>query len=193
MVSGQGSNMQAIIDACKSGKLDATPVVVVSNNALAPALERARTENIPAYYLGGKSHPDQASLYREITRVLKTHNVQLVVLAGYMKKIHEPLLTEFRNRIVNIHPSLLPDFGGSGMYGIHVHRAVLEAGRKETGVTVHLVDEKYDTGRILAQEKVPVEPSDTPESLAARVLEVEHQIYVKVLREIVNGDIRLPG
>ena len=193
MVSGQGSNMQAIIDACKSGVLDAKPVVVISNNACAPALDKARAEDIPAFHLGSETHPDQESLYGEITRVLQHHDVQLVVLAGYMKKICVPLLTEYKDRIINIHPSLLPDFGGRGMYGLRVHKAVLDAGKKETGVTIHLVDDRYDSGKVLAQAKVPVEPGDTPESLAARVLKVEHKIYVKVLQDIVNGNITLPG
>ena len=193
LVSGRGTNMQAIIDACKAGELAATPVVVISNNATAMALDRARSEHIPAYHVSGKTHPDEASLYREMTGILQKYKVELVVLAGYMKKICQPLLSEYRNRIINIHPSLLPEFGGMGMYGVHVHQAVLDAGKKETGVTIHLVDEEYDAGKVLAQEKVPVRPADTPETLAERVLQVEHQVYVRVLREIIDGKIKLPG
>ena len=193
LVSGRGTNMQAIIDACKAGELPARPVVVISNNASAEALDRARAERIPAYHVSRKNHPDEESLYREMTAILQKYNVELVILAGYMKKICQPLLSEYRNRIINIHPSLLPEFGGMGMYGVHVHQAVLDAGKKETGVTIHLVDEEYDAGKVLAQEKVPVRPADTPETLAERVLQVEHQVYVRVLREIIDGKIKLPG
>lgn len=191
LASGRGSNMQAIIEACKNGKIKAEPVVVISNNATAGALEIARRESIPAFHLSNQTHPDPNLLDQAITETLQHHHADLVILAGYMKKIGPALLGAYRNRIINIHPSLLPKFGGQGMYGIHVHEAVLAAGEKTTGATVHLVEGEYDSGRILKQREVKVMPDDTPESLAARVLEAEHMLYADVLKDIIRGKIIL--
>ena len=192
LASGRGSNMLAIINACKSGKLGAEPVLVISNNKSSGAMDIAREENIPSFHLSTDTHPESGSLDEAITRVLKEHRVDLVILAGYMKKIGPVMLKTYKNRILNIHPSLLPKFGGKGMYGMHVHDAVLKSGEKETGVTVHLVNEDYDKGEILAQRRVVVSAGDTGESLAAKVLKVEHELYVDVLREISSGEIKLP-
>ncbi|MEE8233277.1 MAG: phosphoribosylglycinamide formyltransferase [Gammaproteobacteria bacterium] len=191
LASGRGSNMLAIIDNCKAGKLNAEPVVVISNNADAGALEYAREAGIPAFHLSINTHADPSRLDDEITNTLKFHEVDWLILAGYMKKIGQRLLGEFRGKILNIHPSLLPRHGGQGMYGLHVHEAVLASGESETGVTIHMVDGEYDQGRILAQSSVPVEKDDTPESLAARVLIVEHELYSDTLREIIGGRISL--
>lgn len=194
LASHGGSNMQAVIDACKAGRLDARPVAVICNNAGAPALDRAAREGIPAYHLcAGRRCPDEAALDREILATLRRHAADLIVLAGYMKKIGPAVLAAYRGRIVNIHPALLPKFGGKGMYGRHVHAAVLAAGERETGVTVHLIDENYDTGPILAQATVPVRPDDTVDALAARVLEREHVILSETLQRIAKGDITLPA
>lgn len=193
LASSRGSNMQAIIDACQSGLLDAEPVVVISNNASSGALARAKTEAIPAYHLSGKTHPDVQGLDQAIKETLARHQVELVVLAGYMKKLGPITLRAYQGRVINIHPALLPKHGGKGMYGIHIHEAVLAAGESETGITIHLVDDQYDTGAILAQRKVPVEEGDTAERLAARVLAVEHQFYVETLGKIITGEINLPG
>ena len=191
LASGRGSNMLAIIDNCKVGKLDAVPVVVISNNAEAGALEYACEAGIPAIHLGTHTHIDPDKLDDEITKALKNNDVDWVILAGYMKKIGPQLLEEFQGKIFNIHPSLLPKHGGRGMYGLHVHEAVLAAGETETGVTIHLVDGEYDQGRILAQSTVPVKHDDTPELLAARVLKVEHELYSDTLRGVIEGRIRL--
>ncbi len=191
LASGRGSNMLAIIDNCKAGKLDAEPVVVISNNADAGALVYARKAGIPAFHLSSNTHEDESVLDQEMTDTLKSHNIDWVILAGYMKMIGSKLLEEFRGKILNIHPSLLPRHGGQGMYGLHVHEAVLASGESETGVTIHMVDGEYDQGRILAQEKVSVEADDTPESLAARVLKVEHELYSETLQGIIEGRIRL--
>ncbi len=191
LASHGGSNMQAIIDACKAGKLNAATAVVISNNSDSRALERAKTEGIPNYYLSGKTHPDPDDLDRAIMDTLILHKVDVVALAGYMKKLGPKTLAHFRGRILNIHPALLPKFGGKGMYGIHVHEAVLAAGEKESGVTVHLVDEEYDRGPILAQVSVPVMPGDTPEALAERVLAQEHILYSATLQRIATGEIIL--
>ena len=192
LVSGRGSNMQAIIQACNVGKLNAKPVVVISNNVTAEALNVARNEMIPAFHLSRNTHPDAGQLDRIITETLQQHQVDLVILAGYMKKIGPVLLKAYRNRIINIHPSLLPKFGGQGMYGMRVHAAVLASGERKTGVTVHLVDNDYDSGSILEQRQVDVLAGDTQESLAARVLAVEHELYVDVLQNILEGKITLP-
>ncbi|MEN6616391.1 MAG: phosphoribosylglycinamide formyltransferase [Syntrophorhabdus sp.] len=191
LASHGGSNMQAIIDAAKSGKLHATPVVVISNNTDSMALARARTENIPAYYLSSKTHPDPDSLDDAILGILMKHNVDIVALAGYMKKLGHRTLDHFKGRILNIHPALLPKHGGKGMYGIHVHESVIAAGDTETGVTVHLVNEEYDRGPILAQVRVAVEPGDTPDTLAARVLIQEHLLYPATLERIATGELKL--
>ncbi|HOW55171.1 MAG TPA: phosphoribosylglycinamide formyltransferase [Syntrophorhabdaceae bacterium] len=193
LASHGGSNMQAIIDACKEGRLSAAAAVVISNNGDSRALERARTEGIPNYHLSGNTHPDPDDLDRAIMDTLVRHNVDVIALAGYMKKLGPKTLACFRGRILNIHPALLPKFGGKGMYGIHVHEAVIAAGEKESGVTVHLVDEEYDRGPILAQVRVPVMPGDTPEILAERVLAQEHLLYPATLQRIATGEIVLPA
>ena len=183
--------MQAIIDACKEGRLHAEPVVVISNNSESGAMERARRENIPAYHLSSATHPDPTDLDAAITRTLKEHSVDLVILAGYMKLLGPQTLTTYRGRILNIHPALLPKFGGKGLYGKKVHEAVLAAGETVTGVTIHVVDERYDAGPILAQREVRVLQGDTADSLADRVLEQEHKLYAETIERIVQGEIDL--
>ncbi len=191
LASHRGTNMQSIIDACNEGKIDAVPAVVISNNGDSGALDRATTEQIPAYYLSSKKYPDPEDLDRSIRDALLKHEVDIVVLAGYMKKIGEHTIKAFEGRILNIHPALLPKYGGQGMYGNKVHSAVLESGDRETGVTIHVVTDNYDQGPILAQQTGPVIEGDTVESLARRVLVVEHQLYVDTIKGIVEGDIKL--
>ncbi len=193
LASHNGSNLQAIIDACKSGTLQATPAVVISNNADTGALARAKRESIPHCHLSAKTHPSPESLDQAILDVLLAHDVDIVVLAGYMKKLGEKTLARFAGAILNVHPALLPKFGGQGMYGIHVHEAVLAAGETESGVTVHLVTEEYDAGAIVAQEKVPVLPDDTPHTLAERILKAEHAVFPSVLQKIALGEVLIPG
>ena len=185
--------MQAIIDACRSGALSAVPVVVISNNSDSGALARARQESIPCYCLNSKTHASPESLDEAILKALLRHSVDIVVLAGYMKKLGPKTLRRFAGALINIHPALLPKFGGKGMYGIHVHEAVLAANEKETGVSIHLVEEEYDRGPIIAQIHVPVMPDDTPETLAARVLAVEHEIYPITLDAFAKGKVRIEG
>jgi len=184
--------MQSIIEACRNGRLDAEPVVVISNNRDSGAMARARNEKIPAFYLSGNTHPDLEELDLEIADTLLSHEVDLVVLAGYMKKIGPVTLATFPSRIINVHPCLLPGYGGSGMYGMRVHEAVIASGDKESGVTIHIVDEIYDNGPILAQTKVPVKKEDTAEILAHRVLNAEHAFYVETIDKIIRGEIALP-
>ena len=192
LASHNGSNMQAVIDACRAGRLAASPVVVISNNIDSGALERARNERIACFHLSGRTHPDPEDLDREIVDVLLEHDVNLVILAGYMKKVGPVTLATFPGHVLNIHPGLLPDFGGRGMYGRRVHEAVLAAGAGTTGATVHVVDAIYDNGPILAQTKVRVKKTDTADTLARRVLALEHELYVETIDRIVRGEIKLP-
>lgn len=191
LASGRGSNMQAVIDACRSRELAAQPAVVISNNSRSGALERARRQGIPAAHLSSVTHPDPARLDGAILDVLRTHRVDLVLLLGYMKKLGPKTLAAYHCRILNIHPALLPAFGGQGMYGLAVHEAVLAAGVTQTGVTIHLVDDRYDHGAIVTQHRVPVKTGDTPEALAERVLEQEHRLIVETLVRIANGEVQL--
>ena len=192
LASHTGTTLQAIIDACEEGRLNASIRVVISNNSRSLALQRARNHHIPALHLSSKNQPNPDALDNAIADTLATHRVNLVVLAGYMKLIGPKTLRQFHNRIVNTHPALLPDFGGRGMYGDNVHQAVLEAGIRTTGVTVHLVDEIYDHGKILAQTHVPVHPNDTLDTLRTRVQTAERRFYVETLQKIATHQIPLP-
>ena len=192
LASHGGSNMQAIVDAIEARRLDARVVLVVSNNSDAGAHERARRHGLPWAHLSGQTHADPEALDRAICDALLAAGAEVVVLAGYMKRIGPRTLEAFRGRILNIHPALLPRHGGSGMYGIRPHEAVLAAGDAETGATVHLVTEEYDRGPVLRQRKVPVLPGDTPETLQKRVLVEEHRIYPEVLADLAAGRIPLP-
>jgi phosphoribosylglycinamide formyltransferase-1 len=191
LASHRGSNMQSVLDACRDGRIEGNPVLLICNNRGAEAIARAERHGFPALVLNGFTHPEPAALDAAMADALKAHGAELVVLAGYMKKIGPRVLGAFSGRILNIHPALLPRYGGQGMYGEHVHRAVLAAGDTASGVTVHLVNEHYDRGRILAQRKVPVLPEDTPSTLAARVLEAEHEVLVDTVGRICSGEIRL--
>ena len=192
LASHRGSGVQAVVEACANGRLAAMPRVVISNNADAEVLTRARQHGIPACHLSGSTHPDPARLDEAILDALVSHDVELVILAGYLKKLGPRTLRHFAGRVLNIHPALLPKFGGQGMYGRRVYEAVLAAGERETGVTIHLADDEYDHGRIVAQCRVPVLPQDTVESLAERVLDLEHAFLVETLAAIVSGAVKLP-
>jgi formyltetrahydrofolate-dependent phosphoribosylglycinamide formyltransferase len=173
-VSGRGSNLEALLRALRPGA-PAEVVLVLSNRPEAGGLERARAHGVPAEVLA-----DPANAGDWLER-LEAHRVDLVVLAGYLKLVPAPVIARYRDRIVNVHPALLPAFGGKGMYGRRVHEAVLASGARESGATVHVVDEVYDRGAILARGRVPVLPGDTPDRLAARVLEVEHRLLPAVV------------
>jgi phosphoribosylglycinamide formyltransferase-1 len=186
LVSHRGSNFQAIIDACEAGYINAKVVVAISNNSQSIGLERARTADIPAFHLSSKTHPKATELDDAILEVLLAHKVNLVVTAGYMKKLGERTLHQYQRQIINVHPSLLPKYGGKGMFGTKVHYAVLDSADTETGITVHYLDGNYDAGEIISQLRLPVKPGDTPESLAARVLPHEHKLLVNTLKELTG-------
>ena len=174
-----GSNLQAIIDGCNQGKIDAKVSVVISNNPDAYALRRAENAGIPGFCLNKKLCG--ISLGDEMLKLLAKYNVDMVFLAGYLKKLPGKILQEYCGCIYNIHPALLPKYGGKGMYGMNVHKAVLDAGEKISGATIHRVEAEYDIGEIISQKKVPVLEDDTPETLAKRVLAAEHELIVETL------------
>jgi phosphoribosylglycinamide formyltransferase-1 len=180
LASGRGSNLQAIIDHFDSLARErvAKVALVASNRADSPALLRAATASIDTASFNPN---DNGS---ELLALLQKFRIDLVVLAGYLKRIPPMVIGEYAGRIINIHPALLPTFGGEGMYGARVHEAVIASGATETGVTVHLVDDEYDRGPVLAQWRVRVDKSDTAESLAARVLNVEHVVYPRVVEMV---------
>jgi phosphoribosylglycinamide formyltransferase 1 len=185
--SGRGSNLAAILSRIDDGSLrDVDVRVVISNRSDAGALELARAGGIRALHVSTATHPDPAAFSAALLSVLEEERVDVLLLAGYLKRLPPAVVHRFAGRVLNIHPALLPRHGGAGMYGIHVHEAVLESGDRETGVTVHLVDEEYDHGPVLRQVKVPVLPGDTPEVLAARVLEAEHDLYWRVVGDMAG-------
>lgn len=178
LASGRGSNLQAIINAIESGKIKNGQIkIVISDREDAYALKRAKKHNIKAVFIDPKNFPNQQLFEKEILNYLKKEKIDLVLLAGFMRILSPEFVREYPNRIMNIHPSLLPAFGGKGFYGLKVHQAVLDAGVKYTGCTVHFVTEECDKGPIILQEVVKVKDNDTPETLARRVLRYEHKIY----------------
>ena len=186
-----GSDLQAIIDGCNNHAIDAKVVVVISNNPDSMALQRAVKENIPNYHLSSRQYDSEELLAKKILQVLDEHSVDMIFLAGYMRMLHTSILEKYDNRVFNIHPALLPKYGGKGMYGMNVHNAVIAAKEKETGVTIHRVNAEYDSGEIVAQTVVKVNEDDTPETLAARVLERDHEFLVEVISDIAAGKIAL--
>ncbi len=175
-ISGGGTNLQALIDACRSKLINAEIKAVISNNSKAYGLQRAKNAGIDTFHISKVKYPDVDKLASVTLEVMEQFDIDLIVLAGYMKLLPTVIVKKYHGRIINIHPALLPKYGGKGMYGMNVHKAVIESGDRYSGATVHLVDEQYDKGVILIQRRVPVKDDDTPESLAARVLKVEHKI-----------------
>ncbi|UCE23479.1 MAG: phosphoribosylglycinamide formyltransferase [Candidatus Zixiibacteriota bacterium] len=186
-ISGSGSNLQALIDGTKAGILSAKIVLVVSSRRDAYGLERAAKENIDTFVFKAKKYATPEEAGEALLDKLAEHKVEYIALAGYLKLLPAELVKTYRNRIVNIHPALLPKYGGKGMYGHFVHEAVIANGDKESGVSVHLVDEIYDHGKVLEQVRVPVMPDDSPDDLAARVLKQEHKLYARVLEKLIKG------
>ena len=185
LISGRGSNLQALIDASECGDIPAKISIVISNKSDAYGLERAKKHNIPAVFINPRDFSDKNSYERKIVETLKQYNVGLVCLAGYMKIVGEVILTEYKGKMINIHPSLLPKYPG-----LHAQKQALEDKAKVSGATVHFVDEGCDTGSIILQAEVPVLENDTEDSLSARILEQEHKIYPEAVRLFVEGKVK---
>ena len=184
LISGGGTNLQAVIDNCENKTINGEVKVVISNKAEAYGLERAKNHNIKAIYEKDED---------KIIKILKENEIDLVVLAGYLKIISPKLVNEYRNRIINIHPSLIPAFCGKGYYGEKVHQGVIDYGAKVTGATVHFVDEGADTGPIIMQKSVEVKVDDTPQSLSERVLAVEHEILKESVKLYCDNKLTVNG
>jgi len=189
--SGGGTNFQSLLDRCESGDLHVDFVLCVGNNSKAKAFERAQKHDIPTLHIAPSHFDTELEYATALEKALVERGVEIIVLAGYMKMIPQSLVKKYAHKIINIHPALLPAFGGKGMYGSNVHKAVIEYGAKVSGVTVHFVDEEYDHGPVILQETVPVLDTDTAESLAARVLEKEHDTFWRALELIAQNAIRV--
>jgi formyltetrahydrofolate-dependent phosphoribosylglycinamide formyltransferase len=196
LVSGpsRGTNLQAILDACATGEIAGRVVIAIGTRADSPALERAAAANAAVAVVSPRKYVDDAAGYAaSLLRLLKRHDVDLICLVGYLLRLPPAVIAAYPQRILNVHPALLPLFGGQGMFGEHVHRAVLESGMKVSGCTVHFVEEQYDTGPIVVQNAVPVLDDDTPHALAARILPEEHRAYVRAVCLFAEGRLRISG
>lgn len=186
LASGSGSNFQAILQAIDRGEVDADVVRLIASRPSIGAIEKANSAGITCTVVQRNQFTSVESFEKALLDEITASKPDLIVLAGYLVQIPVSVIRAFENKIINIHPSLLPDFGGKGYYGIKVHEAVIKAGRTESGCTVHLVTENYDEGPVLAQSRVPVLPNDTPESLASRVLAEEHKLLPKTIQSILK-------
>lgn len=184
--SGSGTNFQAIIDAVESGQINGRITGLITNKKEIQAIDRAQKHNIAHKYLTPSNFSSHSDYVTTLLNQLEEWDTQLIALAGYMIKVPPQIIETYKNRIVNIHPSLLPKYGGKGFYGMNVHRAVINNEEPESGCTVHLVTEEYDQGPILGQRKVPVKPSDDPETLAQRILKEEHKLFPEVIAKLAN-------
>ncbi len=195
LASGGGTNLQAIMDSCAAGATDAQVVVVISDRECG-ALERAERCGVPGVCINRRDKsrfPTREAFDEAVLACLREHHVELVCLAGYLRIMTAVLADAYAGRMMNIHPALLPSFGGQDMWGHHVHQAVLEAGCKVSGVTVHFVELETDAGPIILQRCVPVEEGDTPETLAARILPHEHEVYSEAIQLFAEGRLRIEG
>jgi phosphoribosylglycinamide formyltransferase-1 len=191
LVSGGGTNLQALMDAIETEAIPAQIAVVISNKEKAFALERARKNGFPSIYINPKKFLTRDEYDQQIKRIMEESQIDLIVLAGYLSILGKKFVQSYQNRIINIHPSLIPSFCGPGYYGDRVHQAVLDYGAKVSGATVHFVDEGTDTGPIILQECVPVLQNDDVRSLANRVLEVEHRILPKAVQLFAEGRLQV--
>ncbi|HET8866278.1 MAG TPA: phosphoribosylglycinamide formyltransferase [Gracilimonas sp.] len=181
--SGSGTNFQSIIDAVDRGEITASIAGLITDKDNIGALQRAETHNIPTCIISPYKLSGEAEFAEELLTQLRGWNADLIILAGYLKKIPNSVIREFENKILNIHPSLLPKFGGKGFYGMNVHRAVIEANEGESGCSVHIVTDEFDEGPVIARSKVKIEKNDTPELLAEKILKEEHQLYPKAIQK----------
>lgn len=187
LISGNGSNLQALIDGVKEGILPNIKIVqVISSRKDAYGLKRGELAQIPSYVLEKHNDKDLTDRDENLLAILEIEKPDLIVLAGYLKKINEPVLSAYKDKIINIHPSLLPKYGGPGFYGSKIHEAVIAAKEKETGATVHFVDQGIDTGRVIIQKKLSVNPEDTADSLGKKVLVLEHEILTQAVNKIAS-------
>jgi formyltetrahydrofolate-dependent phosphoribosylglycinamide formyltransferase len=193
LASGRGSNCAALINRIEEDEIPAKIAAVISNNQDAGVLQIARDNHIPAYYIERNHFETGDEFCQALENIFDQHKINFIALAGYLRKVPPRIIRRFANRILNIHPALLPDFGGKGMYGHVVHEAVLKSGSTVSGATVHIVDEEYDHGPIVLKREVPVLPNDTPDILAARVLQVEHRIYAEAVRLFAEGRVKVEG
>ncbi len=193
LVSGHGTNLQAILDACARRDIAGGVVLVVSSSAQAFALERARRASVPTVVVAPKEFSDRASYDARLIELLRSAKVELVCLAGFLRILTPQFVEQYAGRIMNVHPALLPAFGGPGLYGAHVHEAVLASGVKVSGCTVHFADETPDGGPIILQSTVPVEDDDTVETLAARLAVEEHRLYPAAIRLFAEGRLQVIG
>ncbi|KXG73799.1 Phosphoribosylglycinamide formyltransferase [Thermotalea metallivorans] len=192
-ISGGGTNLQAMIDHIEKGAIPGKIEVVISSREDAYGLVRAKKHGIEGIYIGKKNYPDLEERENKILAVLEEKKVDLIVLAGYMSIFGEKLVEKYRNRIINVHPALIPSFCGKGFYGERIHQAVLDYGVKVTGATVHFVDEGTDTGPVILQKAVEVKDEDTVQTLAKRVLEIEHELLPKAIQLFAEGKLVIEG
>ncbi len=193
LVSGRGSNLQFIIDSIDRGEINGKIEMVISNKRDAYGLKRAENHGIQGLYIGKGNYPDIHDRSIRILEALRESKIDLIILAGYMSILDKKIIDEFKNRIINIHPSLIPSFCGKGYYGEKVHEAVIQYGVKLTGATVHFVDEGADTGPVILQKAVNVDFKDTPETIADKVLKVEHELLPKAVKMYCEGRIMVEG
>jgi len=193
LASGSGSNLKAIIKAGKTGKISSQVALVISNNSDSGALNTAKKYKIPAIHLSQKLFESPAEFNKELLRLLKKFKIDLIILAGYMKIVSPEIIQKYKNKILNIHPALLPAFGGKGMYGINVHEAVLSSGEKKSGATVHMVDSEYDEGPVVLQKEVRIGAKETPETLRKKILRIEHNLYPEAIKLFEDRKISVKG
>lgn len=193
LISGNGTNLQALINNVQNGNINGKIELIISNKEGAYGLVRGKKANIDTLYIGRKEFNGEEEYNIELIKRFKERNVELIVLAGYLRVLSKDFIEEFRNRIINIHPSLIPSFCGKGFYGENVHKAVLDYGVKITGATVHFVDEGTDTGPIILQEAVKVEDGDTIETLREKVLKLEHKILVQAVKLYCEDRLYIEG
>lgn len=192
LASHAGTTAESVIDACLDGQIAGSVEVVISNNADARALDFARVSGIDALHLSGRTHPDFAELDLAITQAMTVNRVGVVLLAGYLRKVGPVLLAAYRGRVLNVHPSLLPAYGGQGMYGLRVHQAVLGSGDRTTGASIHVVDAEYDQGPVIAHREIAIEEGEDAMQLESRVRVLERQLLIETLGRLSREQMTLP-
>lgn len=187
--SGGGSNFQSLLDKQMSGELKVSVTLFLTNNSKCGAVAKAQQGNIPVIHMSAKTHPIESELAATMLQSLREAKVDMIVLAGYMKKLPDIVLAQFAHKVLNIHPALLPSFGGQGMYGMHVHEAVYAYGAKQSGITVHMVDPEYDTGPVVLQKAVDISSCKNPAEIQQAVLALEHKFYWQVVQAFSEGRV----